>query len=236
MDLSALAEAMGIEIDDQALYRQALVHVSYSNEHPEGGLASNERLEFLGDAVLQLVVSEYLYNEYPSLSEGELTRARAAVVCTETLSRKGRELGLGGLLLLGRGEESSGGRDRPSLLENAFEALVGAAFLDGGLERARRLVVGALAGDIAAAAGGGARRDCKTELQEWTQRIRPGLVPDYRLVGESGPDHAKVFEVVVEAAGRELGRGVGRSKKSAEQEAARRALEVLRNSGRSDQP
>lgn len=219
-----LQRRTGIRFGDEALLRQALVHSSYVNEHPHEVLGSNERLEFLGDAVLQLVVSELLYRRHADLPEGELTRARAAVVSTPTLSRKGRELGLGRFLLLGRGEESTGGRDRPSLLENAFEALVGAVYLDGGLDRARALVERLLGDEIDRAVRGESVRDWKTALQEAVQR--DGRAPEYSVVAASGPDHARTFEVVVLVEGRELGRGRGRSKKEAEQEAARVALQA----------
>lgn len=227
MELPALAAVLGRAPAPEKvhLYLRALVHSSYANERGEQGWESNERLEFLGDAVLQLVVSEYLYTRYGSLPEGELTRIRAAVVSTPTLARKGAELGLGRLLLLGKGEEATGGRERASLLENAFEALVGAVFLDGGLEEARRFVLRALEEDIALAARGEYRRDWKTELQELTQR--EGMAPEYRVVAEGGPDHAKWFEVVVLVGDREAGRGRGRSKKEAEQEAARTALAAM---------
>lgn len=226
-DLSRLADALGIEPGDEAVYRQALIHSSYVNEHPGAGLASNERLEFLGDAVLQLVVSEHLYKEYATLAEGELTRVRASVVSSRCLARKAAELGLGQLLLLGRGEESTGGRQRPSILEDALEALVGAAYLDGGLAQARRLVLNLLGDDIHEAVAG-ERKDWKTELQEFTQQRQGGL-PEYVTLAESGPEHAKVFEVAVVMAGRELGRGQGRTKKEAEQEAARNAFHELQH-------
>ncbi len=230
MELPALAAILGRapSPDKAHLYLRAMVHSSYANERGEEGLASNERLEFLGDAVLQLVVSEYLYTRYGNLPEGELTRIRAAVVSTPTLARKGAELGLGRLLLLGRGEEVTGGRERASLLENAFEALVGAVFLDGGLDEARRFVLRVLEREIALAARGEYRRDWKTELQELVQR--EGMTPEYRVVAESGPDHAKSFEVVVLVGEREAGRGKGKSKKEAEQEAARTALATMQAS------
>lgn len=215
---------MGLKItpDKFLLYQQALVHTSYVNEHPEEALESNERMEFLGDAVLQLVVGEYLYNAYGSLPEGELTRVRSAVVSTPALAAKGAELGLGKLLLLGKGEEQSGGRSRPSLLENAMEAVVGAVFLDGGMGKARSFVLKSLSQEMAEAARGEARRDWKTSLQEASQQ--KGLMPTYHVVGESGPDHDKTFDVAVLLGGKEAGRGRGRSKKEAEQAAARAAL------------
>lgn len=228
LDLTGLAGALGFPLEDETFYRQALVHSSYANEHPGAGLSSNERLEFLGDAVLQLVVSEYLYKAYANLAEGELTRVRASVVSSRPLARKASELGLGEMLLLGKGAEASGGRLRPSVLENALEALVGAAYLAGGLEGARRFVMGLLGEEIRAAAAGLRRRDWKTELQELTQQ-RFGCLPEYATVGESGPDHARVFEAVVVVAGRDLGRGKGGTKKEAEQQAARDAFHALQH-------
>lgn len=220
-DLDGLARALGTPLGDAALFRQALTHSSYVNEHPGAGIASNERLEFLGDAVLQLIVSEHLYRHFESLDEGDLSKVRAAVVSSGTLSRLGGRLGLGRWLTLGRGEEASGGRERPSLLENAFEAVVGALYLDRGYPRTRRAVLRLLGPELDAAAAGGRRKDWKTELQELAQQ-QAGL-PEYVLVGADGPDHAKVFEAAVLIAGREAGRGRGRTKKAAEQEAARQA-------------
>ncbi|MBX6377390.1 MAG: ribonuclease III [Clostridia bacterium] len=221
-----LAAVLGVPVEDEVLFRQALTHASYANEHAAQGAVANERLEFLGDAVLQLVVSDYLFRTYPDLSEGALTRARAAVVSTPTLSRKGGELGLDRFLLLGRGEEASGGRQRASLLENAFEAVTGAIYLEGGLQRARAFVLRWLATEIAAAASGGYGRDWKSELQEWAQAR--GLVVQYELAAETGPDHARVFQVTVRTSDGRFGYGVGRSKKRAEQLAARDLLERLR--------
>lgn len=211
-----------------ALYRQALTHSSYLRERPEAGPGS-ERLEFLGDAVLQLVVSEYLYKRFRALTEGELSRARAAVVSSSALARVGARLGLGDLLLLGRGEEAAGGRERPSLLEDAVEALIGAVYLDGGYRQARRVVLQLLRDELAAAAAEGWRKDWKSALQEMAQRR--GQLPTYVLVGTAGPDHAREFEVAVLVGGREVGRGRGRSKKEAEMEAAREAFARLGEAG-----
>jgi len=224
-DLAALAQALGVKMKDPALYRQALVHSSYVHERPEEGLVANERLEFLGDAVLQLVVSEYLYNHGENLTEGELSRARASIVSSDALARAGARIGLGALLLLGKGEEASGGRQRPSLLEDAFEAVVGAVYLDGGYRQARRVVRRLLREELAAAAAGRWSKDWKSALQELVQRRNE--LPVYALVGTTGPDHARVFEVAVSVGGREVGRGRGRSKKEAEMQAAREALQRL---------
>lgn len=221
---------LGINYNDPGLLRQALTHSSYVNEHPELGLASNERLEFLGDAVLQLIVTEHLFNKCIELSEGELSRLRATVVSRHTLARRARDLQLGRFLLVGRCEEVSGGRRRPSLLEDALEALVGAAYLDGGMEPARKLVMNVLGRDIDAAVGGMRRRDFKTELQERTQR--DGVLPEYVVLEESGPGHERVFRIAAIVQGRRMGEGHGCSKKEAEQEAAREALENLKEMDR----
>lgn len=201
----------------------ALVHSSFANEHPGLGLESNERLEFLGDAVLQLVISDHIYARFPGRPEGGLHRIRAALVCEPVLAELATDLGLGGLILLGRGEDASGGRSRPALLADAMEALIGAIYLAGGLELAGRLVLHLLDGHLEAITGGQIRPDYKTMLQEAMQRESPVRLI-YEVRGEHGPDHAKTFEVAVLADGRLLGSGRGRSKKEAEQEAAREAL------------
>lgn len=223
--LAALARLLGVRMRRPALYRQALMHSSYVHEQAEEGLRSNERLEFLGDAVLQLVVSEYLYKHCRDLEEGELSRARASIVSSQTLARVGARVGLGQFLLLGKGEEVSGGRERPSLLEDAVEALVGAIYLDAGYRQARRVVRRLLEEELAAAAAGRWARDWKGALQELAQQRNQ--MPQYALVGTTGPDHARVFEVAVSLGGREVGRGRGRSKKEAEMQAAREAYQRL---------
>lgn len=220
-----LDEALGIGFHDPALLQQALYHRSYLNEAGED-VESNERLEFLGDAVLGLVVSEKLYRDYPMLSEGYLSQIRASLVRWDTLARAAERVGLGEYLVLGRGEEMSGGRNRPSNLACALEALIGAAFLDGGLARARKLVLRLLRQDLEEIAERGASADSKSQLQHVAQ-TRWHEIPQYRLVSSEGPDHAKLFTVEVWAGQRVLGRGQGRSKKQAELNAARQALETL---------
>ncbi len=220
-------ESLQITPRDGSLYEEALRHSSFVNENAERDLASSERLEFLGDAVLQLIITEYLYKNYPDMPEGDLTRARAAVVSTPTLSRRGAELGLGEALVLGRGEEATGGRKRPSVIENAFEALVAALYLDRGLEEARHFVLQTLKEDIALAVSGSYTSDWKTLLQEHLQRQR--ILPTYSVIAEEGPDHNKTFEVVVMANGFEIGKGRGQSKKEAEQAAARMAMEIVKS-------
>lgn len=228
-ELRSLLNRVGIEPCNDRLYEEATTHSSYVHEHSGKNLVSNERLEFLGDAVIQLVVTEFLYREYPSIPEGDLTRARAAVVSAPTLSRKAQDLGVGDVLLLGRGEEATGGRSRASNLENALEAMAAAVYLDLGLEAARAFIMGVLEEEVRRAVRGSYTHDWKTLLQERLQR--QGCFPEYRVTDESGPDHAKTFEVVVMVGGTEIGRGRGRSKKEAEQSAARMALAALDREG-----
>jgi ribonuclease III len=202
---------------------EALTHTTFANEHTRAG--SNERLEFLGDSVVGMVVAQYLFHEYPDLPEGELTKIRAAVVCEPTLASRARELGIGGLMRFGKGETVSG-RDRDSTLADAFESVVGALFLDGGLEVARSFVLRELAPLVAQARIGQVRVDYKTRLQELIQGRSPEG-PAYRLLVEEGPPHNKRFQVGVYHQERELGTGWGRNKKEAEQEAAHKALQLL---------
>jgi ribonuclease-3 len=221
-----LLPALGLAFREPALLRQALYHRSYLNEAPEEEIESNERLEFLGDAVLGLVISEKLYRDYPALSEGQLSQIRALLVRWDTLAGAAERIGLGGYLILGRGEELSGGRSRPSNLAGALEALIGAAFLDAGLPRARRLVLHLLRPNLEEIAARGITADSKSELQHVSQ-TRWREIPQYRLVSSEGPDHAKLFTVEVLVGTRVMGRGRGRNKKQAELDAARQALETL---------
>lgn len=220
-----LDDALGIGFHDHALLQQALFHRSYLNEVEEE-VESNERMEFLGDAVLGLIVSDKLYRDYPGLSEGHLSQLRAILVRWDALARVAERINLGEYLMMGRGEEMSGGRARPSNLSGALEALIGAAFLDGGLTRARKLVLRLLKEDFDDIAARGVTADSKSELQHVAQ-ARWHEIPQYRLISSEGPDHAKVFTVEAAVAARVLGRGQGRSKKQAELNAARQALETL---------
>lgn len=190
-----------------------------------GGQPSNERLEFLGDAVLGLVVAEYCYRNYPDLSEGSLAKVRAAVVNTSVLAEVGTELGLGDFILLGRGEDSSGGRRKPSILANTTEAVIGATYIDGGFTAAWDLVMRMLESRIGDAAAGPGSEDFKTRLQEVVAH-GVGELPHYEVVG-AGPDHARRYTARVFVAGEAVGEGEGRSKKDAEQAAARAAWDVL---------
>jgi ribonuclease-3 len=228
--VAAIAERLGLPAGDlqPALILEALRHGSWLNEMGEGavGLRDNQRLEFLGDAVLGLLVSELCCSREPGAGEGELTRLRSAVVRAETLVYVARSLGLGELLELGRGEERSGGREKPSILADAMEALLAAVYLGGGLVAARAVVERLFGPLVAQAAAGLMVRDCKTELQEWLQARRQAP-PAYAIVDSPGPQHARTFEVEVRVAGQAMGRGSGRTKKEAEQAAACVALDVL---------
>ncbi len=215
-------EALGHTFTDEELFRRAVTHRSHLAEYPGG--RSNERLEFLGDAVLQLCVTDYLYEHHPDLAEGELAKIRAAVVAEAPLARFAATFGLGAVLLLGRGEELTGGREKPSIVADAMEAVLGALYLDAGFAVAKEVVLRHWTPLIEDRAGAPGARDYKTRLQEVL--AKDGLQPRYRI-DEDGPDHAKRFEAVVSAAGRELGRGSGTSKKRAQQEAARAAMRAL---------
>lgn len=208
-----------------SLLEEALTHKSHLQGKQGNALKDNERLEFLGDAVLGLLISEYLAHTYPNLAEGDLSQTRAQVVCQSSLAQAARRLKLGGLLRLGRGEEQTKGREKSSLLSNALEAVIAAIYLDGGLAPARVFVLKGLEDNLKALDQSnllGSRQDYKSQLQEWCQQ-QSSTVPEYRLVSESGPDHEKMFEVEVSIQGIMRGRGIGYNKKSAEQEAAKHA-------------
>lgn len=225
--MKALEERLGYAFRDRKLLEHALTHSSYANEHRESGLSSNERLEFLGDAVLGMVAADHLYRSRPDLPEGDLTRIRAALVCEESLVEVARKLELGRYLRLGKGEDAGGGRSRPSILADAMEAVLAAVYLDGGIGEARKLVRTLIldGGDMPING-----RDYKTALQELVQR-ETGQVLTYRLTGEQGPDHAKIFSIEVELNGTAVGAGDGRSKKEAEQAAAKAAILMLGSEG-----
>jgi len=220
---AALSDLLGVVVEPGLLER-ALTHRSYAYEN--GGLPTNERLEFLGDSVLGLVVTDALYRNHPELPEGQLAKLRAAVVNMRALAEVGRELDLGRYVRLGRGEESTGGRDKASILADTLEALLGAVYIDAGLERAAELVHLLFDPLIDEAATLGAGLDWKTSLQELTAAGGLG-VPEY-VVTETGPDHEKEFRAVVQVSGEPLGEGSGRSKKEAEQEAAASAWRSIR--------
>jgi len=226
---SELADALGLEFKDPKKLEQALYHRSFLNEAPED-VESNERLEFLGDAVLGLVVSERLFKDYPDLSEGKLSQIRAILVRWDALARAAERINLGEYLVLGKGEEMSGGRNRPSNLAGALEALIGAAFLDRGMKVAGDLVLQLLKPDLEEIAAQGFTADSKSELQHLAQ-TRWHQIPQYELISSEGPDHAKLFTVEVTVGDQVTGRGQGRNKKQAELNAARQALETLAATG-----
>jgi ribonuclease III len=225
-NLSELEQRLGVSFRDPSLLAQALRHTSFINEHLEAGEISNERLEFLGDAVLGLAVSERMYRRFPESEEGELTRGRSQVVCNEMLHRLALELGLGDYLELGRGEEMSGGRRKPSNLARATEAIFGAVFLDRGFRTAKRVIIALLSDEINPALVQPENRDDKTRLQEFLQG-QGRAAPRYRVVCEEGLAHEKIFFVEATLDGETIGAGSGRTKKLAESGAAAAARRKL---------
>jgi len=223
--LTGLQHEIGITFHDLSLLRQALTHASYLNENPEFAGTDNERLEFLGDAICDFLAAEYLCQRFPEWQEGQLTALRAQLVRSETLAGFAREINLGYHLLLGRGEELRGGRTRMTMLEDAFEALLGALYLDQGLAVTRQFFLSFVASKLRERPKDMVLRDAKTCLQEWAQ-ARYHVTPYYVTVEEAGPDHAKRFTVEVLIRDRVHGRGVGNSKQAAEQAAAQVALET----------
>ena len=222
-DLGGLEERIGHVFADRALLERALTHSSCAHEDVTGSLRDNEPLEFLGDAVLGMLVTDALHRRDPDGAEGEKSRRRAQLVSSTSLARHAAKLGLPEMLLLGRGEEKNDGREKPSILADAVEAIVGAVFLDGGLGAAQAVVHGMLGDALDDAAGGAVRPDVKTALQERLQ-AGGGGTPSYLVVGTSGPEHSKVFEVQIVLNDEVIARGRGRSKKEAEKDAARNAL------------
>ena len=221
MDVKELQNRIGYVFRNEELMENALTHSSYANERGKSRVFSNERLEFLGDSVLGFMTAEYLFEKYPSRPEGEMTRIRAELVCEHSLAATAEELELGAVLLLGKGEEQNGGRRRRSILADAVEALLAAIYLDGGMEPARAFVL-----DHILAEKPTELTDYKTALQERVQAAG-GVSPQYRIIDEYGPDHAKTFVARVEIDGEPAGEGSGRTKKEAEQSAARAALESM---------
>ena len=224
MDFEKLQQELKIEFTDKNLLKNAFIHRSYLNEHPEEKLPNNERLEFLGDSVLSFVVSEHLYNEYPNHPEGDLTNFRASLVNAKALSVIAKELKLGEYLLLSRGEEASGGRNRQYLLANTFEALLGAIYIDKGVELASSFVHNQVIPFLPNIIESKTYKDFKSLLQEMSQE-KKGSTPTYRVMVEVGPDHSKTFTMGVYLGDSLLAQGIGQSKQEAEQEAAKKALE-----------
>ncbi len=230
---AAFAQRLGLPIREPDLLEQALVHSSYLHEHPEAARGHNERLEFLGDAVVNLAISEVLFERHPDDDEGVLSARRAAIVSTSGLSRLAGRLELGDSLLLGEGEAARGGRRRPSLLASAFEALAGALYLDVGWPATRDWLVRLAAPELEHDAPVGSLKSPKSRLQEHTQRTTGGR-PTYRVLDATGPDHEKLFRIQVEVEGIVLGSGEGPSRRVAETAAASQALEALRARERGD--
>ena len=223
--MDSLETKLNYKFKNIGLLENALVHSSYANEM-KGAMHSNERLEFLGDSVLSIIVSEHIYKKYPDMPEGELTRLRASLVCEKSLCAFSRELCIGDYLKLGKGEDKNGGRERDSILADAFEALIAAIYLDGGMDAARKHVTATVLRDLKHHCDEDAFKDYKTNLQEIIQR-NPEENVTYVLISESGPDHDKSFTVEVRLNSNTIGSGVGKSKKQAEQMAAKQALKLM---------
>jgi len=219
--LQEFEKRLGYTFNNKELLKEALTHKSYKSP------VNNERLEFLGDAVLDLIVGEYLFKKFPKANEGELSKLRASLVNEEGFAKLAQKIGIGEYIFISQAEENNRGRTKPSLLSNAFEAVMGAIYLEDGLERVRELVLKLLEETYPKIDLGSLFKDYKTTLQELTQ-ARHGVTPEYKLLGSSGPDHQKEFEVAVTLHGKTIATAKGRSKKAAQQEAAKKALAILK--------
>lgn len=228
--INKLQSILKIKFRNKSLLNRALTHRSYLNEAGPGA-RDNERLEYLGDSVLALVVNEYLFKRFEKYPEGDLAKIKSAVVSEATLFKVARELNLGSFLLMGKGEELSGGRARPSILANSLEAVIGALYLDSGLKDCKKLVLSLLKSDIERIDSMESYRDPKTTLQEYVQK-KYRERPLYEIIAESGPDHQKQFTVRLVVAGKSIAEGTGASKRGAEMEAARKALDIIQGGGR----
>lgn len=226
-NVEKLKLALGVKWRDPGLLLQALTHSSFAHENRHLNLEHNQRLEFLGDAVLELAISDYLFRQHPGFPEGTLTKIRAGIVCEPSLADAARSLDLGGYLLIGRGEERSGGRERPSILADALESVIGAIYLDQGMTGAADFLMAKLGPAIEdVVKNGGMLTDYKTVLQELVQR-KSDVPLNYKIIDEYGPDHSKTFVAGVDYLGESWGSGAGRTKKEAEQAAAKDALEKI---------
>jgi ribonuclease-3 len=226
MNKDEIEKKIGISFKDEKLLKKAMTHRSYLNENREEQLESNERLEFLGDAVLELIISSFLYEEYPERTEGELTGIRSAIVRTESLAQESRRLGFGDNLLMSKGEEDSGGKDKDYLLANTYEAILGAIFLDQGLDISRDFVNRTILKQLPHIMENELFIDPKTKAQELIQ-AKYKVTPTYNVVKEEGPDHDKAFTVVLKIGKKDFSNGFGYSKQKAEEDAARKAIEKL---------
>ena len=226
--LKELQKKIGYQFQNESLLRQAITHSSFANEQKINKLSNYERLEFLGDAVLEMICSEFLYKENPEMPEGQLTRMRASMVCEPALAYCARDIDLGSYILLGKGEEATGGRRRDSITSDVMEAVIGAIFLDGGTEEAKKYIYRFVLSDLENKI---LFMDSKTLLQEEIQKNNTAQLR-YELIGETGPDHDKEFHVKAYLDGKEIGTGVGRTKKAAEQQAAYEALMMLKGRDR----
>jgi ribonuclease III len=226
-ELHVLEKEIGITFKDASLLKQVFIHSSYSNENPEYANMNNERLEFLGDSVLNFVISVKIYQEFPSLPEGKLTEIRVSLIREETLAQMASDLDLGIYMYLGKGEETTGGRGRQTNLADTLEALIGALFLDQGLSKTREFILRQFDTQLSAITSDTIATNYKSMLQEFTQ-AEYSMLPRYQLGKETGPDHAKNFTIKVMLGDRVLGTGSGKSKKAAEMEAACKACEKLK--------
>lgn len=222
--MEKLQENIGYKFKDQELLKKALTHTSYAYEH---NVESNEKLEFLGDSILEFISSIYLYKNYPKLKEGEMTKVRATVVCEKSLYKVAKKHNFSDFLYLGKSERLSGGENRPAILADSVEAVIAAIYLDGGLEEARRFIEENLKDEIEIASKHVGQKDYKTVLQEKLQEHGEVKIV-YTIINEKGPDHDKIFEAEVECNGKQLAVGTGKSKKQAEMQAAKKALESLK--------
>ncbi|PAB58894.1 ribonuclease III [Anaeromicrobium sediminis] len=224
--LNEISKKVSYEFNNIGLLNEALTHSSYANENKKRNIQHNERLEFLGDSVLGIVISDYLYKNLSASQEGELTKIRASIVCEPSLANSSIELAMGKYLMLGKGEEVTGGRERISILADTFEAVIGAIYLDGGLENAKKFILSNLKNTIKDAIEGRIFQDYKTHLQEIIQSKGNDKI-EYEVIDEKGPDHNKIFYVQVKIGGEVIGKGSGKSKKEAEQKAAKEALKKV---------
>ncbi len=227
-DISSFEKTIGYTFNDKTTLINALSHSSFSNELKSKNIESecNERLEFFGDSVLSFTVSEYLYTNYPNLPEGELSKVRAGTVCEKALASFARKIDLGRYLLLGHGEDNQNGRNRPSILADAFEAVLAAMYLDGGIEPVKKFLLPFASDEISQIIARGNTKDYKTMLQQFVQQEQSDFL-EYKVVGESGPAHDKIFEAEASLNNNVIGRGKGKSKREAEQNAAKEALALF---------